>query len=110
MIISALDRVCIKVFFTDPEVRFAARIDVLADDWTRVLDSLTRHHHTFDLAGRQVDVEQRAFRQTFVENFARGDNSKRRRMSEVVILARHQTQSNTGNAENRRFHRACDGA
>ena len=62
VIISALNRISIEVLFTNPEVRFAARVNVFSDYGSSVLDSLPRYFNAFDLAGRQVDIQQQTNR------------------------------------------------
>ena len=79
LIVRAVSRVLIEILFANPEVRLAARIDVFGDHRPRILNSLPRDAHAFDFALREIDIQQRAFGQTFAQNFAhRGDGKLRR--------------------------------
>src|SRR5438270_11320839 len=72
VIVSAFGGVPGKVFFADPVIRLAARVNVFADDGARIFESLPRDANAFDLAFRDVDVEQRPLRQSFLQDLTHG--------------------------------------
>ena len=47
---------------------------MFSDYGSSVLDSLPRHLNAFDFTRRQIDVQQRALRQTFIQNFSHGND------------------------------------
>src|SRR5689334_17130150 len=110
VVVSAFDRVYVEILFADPKVRFAAWIDVFGDHGPRILDALSCDFHAFDLAGRQIDVEQRAFRQSFFKHFARRDDGESGGFFEIEVVTGDEAQRETGNTEDRCFERSGDGA
>ena len=51
VVISAGRGAVVEVFFTDPEIRLPAGIDMFTDNWPGVFDSLSRDANAFDLFG-----------------------------------------------------------
>src|ERR1044071_340146 len=81
-----------KILLADPVVRFAARVSVLADDGARVLQALPGDAHAFNLTTRNIDVEQRSFRQAFFQDFADGCDGEACGFREIESLACDQTE------------------
>src|SRR5438105_3276404 len=46
----------IKIFFADPKIGFAARVDVFSDDGPRILDTLPCDDDALDFSRREIDV------------------------------------------------------
>src|SRR5918911_1555851 len=90
LVICAVVGAFAEILFADPEIGFAARVYVLADDRARLLDALPCDADALDLCARDVDVEQRPVGQALLENFAHGDDGKARGFREIKLLARHE--------------------
>src|ERR1041384_7648103 len=100
-IISSVLGVGTKVLLSDPEIRLASRIDMLSDNRTRVLDSLTRDLDAFDLAQWHVDVQESSFRQSLAQNFSYSKQCESRSFCEVKVLSGHQTNCYSRDAQDR---------
>src|SRR6185437_12650049 len=110
VVISAGGGVVVEVFFTDPEIRLPARIDVFTDHWTGVLDSLSRDADSFDLFSRNIDIQQATFRESFRQYLPHGDHGELRSFAKVESFSCNQTEGQSGNAENSGFEGAGHGA
>src|SRR6267143_1286072 len=92
IVVRAISGVSVEVLFTDPEIGFAARIDVLANYWSRILDSLPGNFNALNIASREVDVQQSTFGQSFSENFLYCSDCKLRWLAKIKILPRDQAE------------------
>src|SRR5947209_7715072 len=100
-IISSVLCVGTKVLLSDPEIRLAARIDVLSDNRARVLNSLTGDLDSLDFAWWHVDVQERSFRQSLAQNFSDGKQCESRSFCEVKVLSGHQTNCYSRDTQDR---------
>src|SRR5689334_21682110 len=108
MVISALSRVGIEILFANPEVRFAAGVDVFGDDRSGILNCVPRDLHSFELTLRYVDVQQGSLKQPLFQHFPGSKNTECRRLLEVEVLAGNQTECESRHATYRSFQRTCN--
>ena len=55
--------------FANPIIQFAARVNVFADNRTRIFETLFGNTDAFNFAFRVIDVQQSFRRQTFFDSF-----------------------------------------
>src|SRR5215204_5753066 len=80
LVVRAFRRARLEILLTNPIVGFSSRVDVFADHWTCVLNSLPRHAYTFDFTAWKIDVEQRTFRQPLAQDLPHRCHREARRL------------------------------
>src|SRR5258705_12642303 len=83
VVISADGGAIIEVFFTDPEIRLPAGIDMFADNRTSIFDSLPCDANPFYLFSGNIDVQQTPFRESFRPDLPDCDHGELRSFAQV---------------------------
>jgi hypothetical protein len=81
---------------------------VLANDGASIFQPLAGDAHSLELASREINVQQRAFRQALLQDLAHGCDGKARGFREIEFLTRDQAESYPGDAQDGSFERARD--
>src|SRR6185295_14231413 len=110
VVISAGGGAVVEVFFTDPEIRLPAGVDMFADNWTSIFDSLSRDAYAFYLFSRNIDIQQSTFRESFRQDLPHCEHGKLRSLPKVESFTSNETKGQARNAENSGFEGAGDGA
>src|SRR5580765_4776927 len=106
VVISAGGGAVVEVFFTDPEIRLPAGIDMFADNRASIFDSLSRDANAFYLFSRNIDVQQTPFRESFRHDLPHCNHFELRSRAKVESFTRNETKGQARNAENRGFEGA----
>jgi hypothetical protein len=78
---------------------------MFGNDRPRVFDSLSGDLNALDLTLRNVHVQERPFRQALAENLPDRDECEARRLSEIEMISRHETDRQARHTEDGGFER-----